>query len=114
MTDFVSFDKDGKRWWVVSGPTGAVSLTAVVMPDGMQSLSTSIRDANGGQLMPDCFTVHKPGTEQCPALPGGCDGTGEAFGSARQVLTQWAVIAHEDRFLRSVLDGFYAEYVTEV
>jgi hypothetical protein len=110
--DFSTFEPedDGRRWWVLRGETGAVSLTAIPLPAGI-AFGSSVRDADGVALMADCFTAHLPGDQECPALPGGCDHQGAAISGARETLQAWAAGGHDDAIIRAALEAVYEREV---
>ncbi|MDG4784383.1 hypothetical protein O7626_41090 [Micromonospora sp. WMMD1102] len=112
LAEFSTLDQDGKRWWVLRGPSGAISLTAAVVPAGtkLPRLSTAmmVRDRDGSALFPDCFTAHRPGDDrECPALPGGCDADGDAISGAAKVLESWAATGNDDDVIRDALVDVY-------
>lgn len=111
QTEFVASDHGGKRWWVLRGPSGAISLTAAVVPADakLPPLSTAmmVRDRDGSALFPDCFTAHRAGTATCPALPGGCDADGEAISGAAKALESWAATGNDDDVIRDALVDVY-------
>lgn len=112
MAEFVTFDVQGRRWWVLRNAAGAVSLTAIPLPELVNAI-TPIRDADGDPLMPDCITIHEPGETECPALPGGCDSQGEALRGSREILTEWARRGHDDAYIRGQLEAFHDRFEVE-
>lgn len=110
MTDTREFVTDasvGRRWWILRGPEGAVSLTALPLWD--MPVQSSFVDEHGVRFMPDCFTVHRPGTEDpdCPALTQGCDARGGALSGAHGVLRAWIEAGHDDTVIRPHLESLY-------
>ncbi|WFE41917.1 hypothetical protein [Micromonospora sp. WMMD998] len=121
MSEFITihtYEPDGKRWWIVRRADVAVSLTAVVVPDDMPPLFSTVQDANLDRLMPDSITLHYPGGSEdgCPTFEGGCDGTGGVRRGAYELLHAWAQAGHDDsvicRRLTEILNGEQALAVT--
>lgn len=109
--DFVTFAKDSRRWWVLRGPAGAVSMTAIELGDAARVITPDGVAADGAKLLAECFTVHTPGAEECPALPSGCTGDGEALRGHREVFLSWIAAGHDDAVIRAALEDLYRREV---
>lgn len=110
--DFVAFTKAPRRWWVLRGDKGAVSFTAIELPDTVHIRGDGVA-ADGTKLLAECFTAHSHGLAdmECPALPGGCTGEGEALLGAREVFLAWVAAGHDDAVIRAALEDLYRREV---
>ena len=99
----ISQHTDGRRWWILRRGDRAVSLTAVVIPDGTCWLTDELADQHHARLLPDCVSLHTPGDDpDCPALVGPCVGDRRQPG-ARELLAAWAATGHDDQVIAAGL-----------
>lgn len=113
-TTFTIFDRKDRRWWVLTGPSAVVVLTGIPLPGRCIDLSGEILDEKGERLLPEMISIHRPGSEPCPALPDGCDGAGDARSGHRELFRAWVESGYDDSVIELGLAQVHDESRADV